>query len=227
MTCRRLDQKEVFSSGEGDAWFERNSNLDMDERISRDLILSEIKKLNIRPENTLEVGCAEGWRINVVQHTYGSDCYGVDPSTAAIHKGRNLYPELNLKVGTAEKLEFPDKSMDLCIVGFCLYLCDRKDLFKIAQEIDRVLNEGGLIVILDFYSESPYRNEYSHKLGVYSYKMDYSKMFLWNPCYQMVSQRITSLELDELVTDRDERISITCLRKSSSDAFMTKPVFNE
>ena len=48
--------------------------------------------------------------------------------------------------------------------------------------------------------KTPYKNEYKHKEGVFSYKMDYSKMFSWNPSYQLISNNYLSEEKDNEVS---------------------------
>jgi ubiquinone/menaquinone biosynthesis C-methylase UbiE len=219
------NQKEIFLSGEGDSWFDRNDNLDLNIRIKEDLILNEIERLQIKPKSVLEVGCAEGWRLNVVSQRLGVQCTGFDPSSKAIAAGNALYPNVNLKVGTAEKIEMENNSVDLLILGFCLYLCDRDELFSIAKEADRVLRDKGVIIILDFYSEAPYRNSYSHKEGVYTYKMDYTKMFTWNPIYSVLSSIISSHSNEKIVYEKDERISVSTLMKSNDNAYMERPEF--
>lgn len=219
------NQKEIFLSGEGDSWFDRNDNLDLNIRIKEDLILNEIERLKIKPKSVLEVGCAEGWRLSVVSQRLGAQCTGFDPSSKAIAAGKALYPNVDLKVGTAEKIEMENNSVDLLILGFCLYLCDRDELFSIAKEADRVLRDKGVIIILDFYSEAPYRNAYSHKEGVYTYKMDYTKMFTWNPIYSMLSSIISSHSNEKIVYEKDERISVSTLLKSNDNAYMERPKF--
>lgn len=219
------NQRNIFLDGEGDSWFDRNNNLDMNTRIKDDLILKEIGRLNIQPSSVLEVGCAEGWRLNVISENLKSECTGFDPSKKAIMAGQKLYPKINLGVGTAENIEMEDNSVELVILGFCLYLCDRNELFDIAKEVDRVLCDQGLIIILDFYSESAYKNEYSHKKGVFAYKMDYTKMFTWNPIYSMISTTISSHSMERVVKDKDERICVSTLIKSNNDAYMAKPEY--
>ncbi len=220
-----LSQKYIFLDGEGDSWFERNNNLNMAERVKNDPILKEIKCLEINPKTVVEIGCAEGWRLNVINEMYGSECFGFDPSKKAINNGSNIYPGINLKIGTADDVECDSGSADLLIVGFCLYLCDRDELFRIAAELDRVLMNEGVMIILDFYSEVPYRNEYIHKEGVYSFKMDYSRLFTWNPTYSVLSKIITNHGMDRVMKIKDERIGIVSLRKCNNDAYMTKPTY--
>ena len=76
--------------------------------------------------------------------------FGIDPSKKAIKIAQEL--GINAKVGTAEKLPFIDKEFDLIIFGFCLYLCDTNDLFKIAYEANRVSKVESWISIIDFWS---------------------------------------------------------------------------
>ena len=59
---------------------------------------------------------------------------------------------ISAKIGTADQLDFEDKYFDFVIFWFCLYLCDRDDLFQIAKETDRVIKNEGFIIVLDFYN---------------------------------------------------------------------------
>ena len=220
-----VNQKQAFISGEGDCWYERNSHLDIEKRVRNDLILKEINRLNIKIESCLEIGCAEGWRLAEIYRIYNCNCFGIEPSKKAIDQGSSVYPMLNLEQGTADALPYQDGSMSLVIVGFCLYLCDRNELFRIANEIDRVLSDDGVLMILDFYTETPYRNEYSHLEGVSSFKMDYSKMFSWNPNYQLISKCVSDHSNNKIVIDKNERISLCSLRKSTQDAYSEKPEY--
>jgi len=74
----------------------------------------------------------------------------LEPSNEAVYQAISL--GLDARVGTADVIPFQDKSFDIVIFGFCLYLCDRDDLFKIAAEADRVLKTPGWLLIKDFYS---------------------------------------------------------------------------
>lgn len=118
------------------------------------------------------------------------DCYGIDPSKKAI----KIASTKNVKAyrGTAEKLKFFDQKFDFLIFGFCLYLCDRDDLFKIAYEADRVLKPNGYIIIYDFFSNTHKKIKYSHHKDVFSYKMDYRKLFRWHPFYSCVYHKQNS-----------------------------------
>ncbi len=140
------------------------------------------------------------------------ECYGVDPSAKAVEAAKEKGVEASQ--GTADQLPFDDQSFDIVIFGFCLYLCDREDLFRIACEADRVLKNPGWIVILDFYSETPLRREYHHHLGMFSYKMDYRKLFMWNPGYTSYSHKLCHHQEGGYTDDPQEWVATSVLRKN-------------
>lgn len=180
----RKDQRDIFLSSEGDKWFERNQQTYSN--AGRDNVIEFIKTQELSPKRVLEIGCASGQRLERLYNEFGAECYGVDPSSAAIKYGKKSNPSLNLSVATADSIAFEDASFDMVILGFCLYLCDRKDLFTIANKVDAVLKEGGVIIIQDFLPAYPYKNKYSHCEGVYSYKMDYNHGILLTHCYRSI-----------------------------------------
>ena len=183
-----MKQKDVFLDGEGDAWYQRNIR-HFNEVLSgviTDPVFDAIRHMEIHPSSVLEIGCSTGYRLFLLWKKYGCICKGVDPSRKAIAEGKKTCcKNIELSVGTADKLSFLDGSFDMVIFGFCLYLCDREDLFKIVYEADRVLKSGGRLVIYDFYSKKEYSNMYQHCQGLKSFKMDYKELFLAFPCYSL------------------------------------------
>lgn len=171
-------QKDLFLASEGDQYYCRNRtklSVSVREQVASDQILADLKRANLQVQNILEIGCSNGWRLEALRNLYNARCVGIDPSSTAIYEGTALFPDLSLRVGTADKLPFEDDKFDLVIFGFCLYLCDRKDLFAIPYEADRVLVENGHIVILDFYPPFPYRNKYIHHSALYTYNRTYAR----------------------------------------------------
>jgi len=221
MNKNRTEQKEIFSASEGDQWF--NRNLGSSVAHENDKIVQTLQSIELSPKKVLEIGCSNGKRLNLIKNTFGSECWGIDPSSKAIEDGKKKYPEISMNVGTADYLQFEDNSFDAIIFGFCLYLCDRNDLFKIAYEANRCLKNEGTLVIKDFYPTFPYKNKYSHLEGVYSYKMDYSKMFKWNPCYAEVANIVYSHSGFELRDIPNEKVAIVVLRKNEQYAYPEEP----
>lgn len=215
-----MSQKEIFSSIEGNKYFERNRN---NLKCSQDdPIIQGIAQLELYPKKILEIGCSNGWRLNLLNKIYKSDCWGIDPSADAIQQGKKEFKEVNLEKGTADALPYEKQMFDMVIYGFCLYLWDRSDLFKIAYEADRVLIDLGNIVIFDFHPYFQYRNYYSHHKGLYSYKMNYSNLFLWNPAYVLKYQKMFFHSPLKKGT-ADDIVSVMILEKNIEYAFPDNP----
>lgn len=156
------------------------------------------------------MGCGNGKRLKELQ-TLGYEVSGIDPSKIAVEDA--LKKGVLARIGTADELPFIDNSFDILVFGFCLYLCDREDLFKIAAEANRVLKSPGNLFILDFYSKNEIANDYHHLDEIKSYKMDYRKLFDWHPNYSLVKQVVGSHHGFQSTDDKNEWISISILRK--------------
>ena len=216
-------QKDIFLTSEGNEWFLRNKENYNRTNAQESLLIKSLLSIEAAPTNILEIGCSNGIRLNDLRNTFGSECHGIDPSSIAIEEGKISFPPLKLQVGTADSLPFADTTFDLIVFGFCLYLCDRKDLFKIAAEADRCLSNGGLIAILDFRPPFAYKNGYAHKKGLFSYKMNYANMFSWNPAYNEVYFIVSS---HAGISERDipdQKVAVTILSKNEEFAYPTEP----
>lgn len=214
-------QKKIFLQDEGNQWYLRNKNAIYTK--SNDPIVDLLVYRQLKPKVVLEIGSSNGWRLNNIREIFASDCYGIDPSIKAIIDGRQKFPEINLTQGTADSIPFEEKVFDLIIFGFCLYLCDRKDLFKIVYEADRYLKDQGYLIIYDFEPTFPYKNRYQYKAGMYSYKMNYSNLFLSNPSYFIVTKNILTHYGFEKIEDPNERISINLLMKNTVNDYISNP----
>jgi ubiquinone/menaquinone biosynthesis C-methylase UbiE len=219
-----VKQKEVFLRSEGDGFYRRNQKdlAQMERRGVDDPIMKSLGALSLRPRRILEVGCSNGWRLALMRRAFGAQCFGLDPSAEAVAQGMAEHSQITLTTGTAESLPYEHDAFDLVVFGFCLYLCDRQDLFRIAAEADRVLAAAGFLAILDFYPPFPYRNRYHHCDGLYSYKMDYGQMFLWNPAYRLATQSVFHIGRAASAPP-DERLAVTVLQKDMQHAFPDSP----
>ena len=208
-----MKQKDAFVGGEGDQWFQRNQS----SRNQNDPLLEFLKRY-IGPGRLLEVGCSDGLRLEELSSVDGLMTSGIEPSAEAVRVARGR--GLDVHQGTADKLDFESSSFDWVVFGFCLYLCDRDDLFAIAAEADRVLKNHGRLVVYDFDPGIPCRNPYHHLQGLSSYKMDYADLFLWNPCYTLISKEYYfhggARGFHE---DRNERVSISMLYKDQNGGY--------
>jgi ubiquinone/menaquinone biosynthesis C-methylase UbiE len=220
----KILQEQIFLSGEGDAYYERNRG-DNSRREDWQGILSDVwERLPIQPTNMLEVGCGAGDNLAFLSEKYGVDAYGLEPSRKAVEEGNKLFPGLKLRVGAASALPYGDGEFDCLFFGFCLYMCDRTALFTIVREADRVLRCNGVMLILDFAPPIPYRNAYEHRPGMYSYKMRYRDMFLWNPSWSEAESRCFSHMGNTFHRDPDERVELNVLYKADPEtSWLTNP----
>lgn len=217
-------QKQQFLAGEGDAYFARNQSvLTLADAIANtDPVLPVLAGIKPFPKRVLEIGCANGWRLNQIRAFGAEHCQGIDPSHDAVECGKRAYSAIDLRVGTADLLPFPNASFDLLVFGFCLYLCDPDDHFRIVCEADRVLANEGHLVIFDFDPPAPYRNVYAHLQDVFSYKMDFSRLFLAHPHYLLREKRVGPHGCTGLVGP-DDRVAVTWLAKTVASAWPISP----
>src|SRR6266446_2395636 len=174
-------QETEFLKGEGNAWYYRNVDK------PRRLPVLEAIKICPSPKKAIEFGCGDGHNIGNIQKTYECEAVGIDPSAVALVSARKAFPKVKFITGTAS-YRFLLREYDLVVYGFCLYLCDRESLSSIVSVGDLALKDGGHLIIHDFDPEYPHKVPYHHKNGLFSYKMDYSKLWLANPAYSLVSK---------------------------------------
>ena len=114
-------QDDYFLKGEGDAYFNRKlrmSNVQKED----DLIFSSIARMKIKPKSVLEIGCANGFRLNWLYQDFKCDAIGIEPSKQAVDDGNEKFPNVKLQVGTFDILESIKSSFDTIILGF-FFIC--------------------------------------------------------------------------------------------------------
>jgi len=214
-------QRQVFLEGEGDAWFQRNrlkSSEQVDGSRAREPLGDMLAKLPLAKGegvSVLEVGCGQGLRLQHLRSEKGWSVAGIDPSEAAVEAARSLGLEAN--VATADLLPVPSQSVDLLIYGFCLYLCDRPDLFQIAAEAHRVLKPSSWLAIVDFWSPHELSKPYHHKAGVYSRKGDIPAMFNWHPSYVITDHHLRHHVSRSYTDEPNEWVAATIFRRFDGD----------
>jgi len=166
-------QDAIFQSDEGDAWFARNrAVLGRPKAVRNDPVLQLLRRNKVRPETVLEVGCANGWRLEALRQEADAECTGVDVSELAIDDGRERYPALDLRVGSAARLPVSGRFV-LVVVYFVLHWVDRRTLLQSLAEIDRRVADGGYLVIGDFAPPAPTAVPYHHREGLRTYQAHY------------------------------------------------------
>ena len=210
-------QKKVFLDGEGNEWYRRNrheKNRDIVEWGNSDRLVELLESLPLEkgPEiSVLEIGCGQGLRLERLKISKGWTVTGIDPSEEAIEVV-NASGARGI-VGTADSIKMPDQSIDLLIFGFCLYLCDRSDLFEIAKEAHRVMKKESWLAILDFWSPNLVINDYHHKKDIKSYKDNLPAMFTWHPSYIVTDHCLRHHSTKNYTDDAQEWVAATIIRR--------------
>jgi SAM-dependent methyltransferase len=216
-------QRAGFLCGAADAWYERNRGVSSEGPLAH---FDRLIAAHLRPDGAiLEVGCADGSRLRRLDAIGPSQSWlaGVEPSGSAVAAGRAVDARLDLRIGTADDLPFPDESFDTVVLGFCLYLCDPALLPRIVAETDRTLRDGGTLAIIDFDPPSPRRRDYHHQPGLWSHKMDYAAPFLAFPAYSLAEISSVSHTAPEWSADEAERVALKVLKKTVGGGFVVEP----
>lgn len=198
-----MKQSDILKQSEADTWLERNR----DRLGDRDPVSDLIADMGLQPKSVLEIGCSNGWRLAKLRDTYGCQVVGVEPGAQAVAEAtKNKVPAW---CATADALPLPDAAYDLVICGFFIYFADPVDYLKIAAEADRVLQDGGFLIIFDFVSARPFKRRYAHHEGIFSYHFDPPNLWLGHPGYRRIA--------DGFIARNSE--CVTLLRKDMANAF--------
>lgn len=216
-------QKDAFLAYEADNWYLRNRAAEYIPE--NDVVIKVLKEYAAEPTNTLEIGCSTGYRLYAISKNFiGAQVTGIEPSQEAITYGKEKYPEVNFVTGTADDMSaLKTATFDLVIIGFVLYVVDRDILFKVIAETDRVLKDGGILMIVDFFSEKPARNPYEHikDIDAYSFKQNYEETFIASKLYHLLDKRSMSHSSKgySLTDDYYDKYTLTTLRKDLSAGY--------
>lgn len=185
-----MTQDDIFNSGEGDNWFKRNKEQILTEsRIENDPVLKLLQLMKLVPGCVLEVGASNGYRLQEMQKRYQCACYASDCSQEAVKDGAARYPDTKFTCCTASQMPYQDGQFDLVIINFVFTWIDRALLLRSVAELDRVLRDGGYLIIGDFHPSQPEKVKYHHlpSEDVWTYKQEYIDMFLSSNIYDLLA----------------------------------------
>jgi SAM-dependent methyltransferase len=224
MKMAESSQEQFFSQGEGDDWYRRNAEMIGKKPVNPVLqaILSIGALENVR--SACDLGCANGWRLaDVAKHLpHARELAGVDVSQEAVEDGARAYPNLKFVKGALSDIPLR-RRFDLVIVAFVLHWIDRGLLSKTISEIDRIVENGGFLVIADFLPNYPVKRPYHHRpeAQVFTYKQDYAAAFTGLGLYRQMFRATFDHETG-YVTERpfflapvahQDRCAVTILHK--------------
>lgn len=221
------NSKEILLESEGDAFFRRNYKgkvlKEVEPSLGTVLFSRFLDQNNIwEGGKILEIGCSFGFNLNFICKKFKMDGYGIDPASEAIAVGKKEFENLKLQVGTADLLDFEADFFDIVLFGFCFYQIDRKNIFDVLSQANKVLKRGGLLVLYDFDTKVPYSRKNKHNDNVPTYKMDLSRLLLDNPEYYLVEKHNYTINEIAFSPDIQERCALQIFYKEKlEDSYVT------
>jgi len=118
-------QSDMFLEGEGDNYFRRNKpTLDSvvtaygNETSEVDWLCRALTPFQEQIHSVLEIGCANGAKLERMCSALGAKGAGIDPSALAVADGNQRLQDgkIRLHTGTASSLPFEPQSFDFCLL---------------------------------------------------------------------------------------------------------------
>ena len=98
----------------------------------------------------LDVGCGTGSYLEFYKR-FQCNLFGIDPSPAMLEIAKErLGQGADLYQGSAADMPYPDHSFDLIVSMLVLHEIDHELRLAVIDEIKRVLNPSGKILLIDF-----------------------------------------------------------------------------
>ena len=216
-----MNQDAAFEAGEADAYWRRNQHNIANLELRQDFPVSLITAHRLQPQSVLEVGAADGYRLQWIHYLLHPErTVAVEPSAEAIAYGRSVAPWIHFLQSTAADMDLHGEQFNLVIVHYVLHWVDRSRLMRSVANIDEAVNDGGYLLIGDFYPDNRTKVPYHHKPGLYTFKQDYARLFCETGLYHAVAM-LTSGHGDKDVRDAPEQERYACwlLRKSLTDHY--------
>lgn len=218
-------QDNIFMQSEGDRWFERNRSALSRFDPGADLCMRLIDLYDLRPESVLEIGAANGFRLAAIHTRTAARVVGVEPSARAILEGKASYPFVSFVRALAHAIPLRER-FELVIVNFVFHWIDRARLLESMSEADRLVGDGGFLIVGDFHPAHRWRVRYHHLADqdVHTYKQNYAEPFLacglYHPVCLLTADHGTK-KLDARAGE-DGRIGAWLLRKQTREHYMMK-----
>lgn len=166
------------------------------ERKARNEVLRHLP--NLSGTRLLDVAIGDGRNMPLIPR----DCqvFGVDISRVLLEKSLRDYPDrdLQLIVGEAENLPFPDDTFDNMFSLGALNHVNNPG--KALKEMARVVKPGGMVVVADEVPDLPNR-QIAHKLGLRRLqRWILSRVFFLGPMSDVILEH-TDLKIEPLVAE--------------------------
>ncbi len=203
----------LVKNKEADRFFLRNINY-LDYYSPDEKIINLIKNNNLKADKILEIGCANGHKLNEYSKLLKSKKnYGVDLSKKAILNGKKKYKNLKLLNISSLEIDKIKLNFDLIICGFFLYHLDRELIFKQFDLIYKKLVKNGFLIILDFDPLFKHSNRDFNTKNLMSYKMSYDNFLTESGLFEVIYKFKFKSTTNDKSKFKSDKVSLTLFRK--------------
>jgi ubiquinone/menaquinone biosynthesis C-methylase UbiE len=116
---------------------------------------------DFHPGSILDVGCGTGRLLRKAARRWpGARLIGVDPAEGMVREARRRLPAGSFRIGFAENLPLPNRSVDLAISTMSFH--HWQEQAHAVNQIERVLHPGGVFVLVDIYVPGILRRSRRH-----------------------------------------------------------------
>jgi SAM-dependent methyltransferase len=203
----------VIKKKHADKYFLRNIHLYNNDLFDQ-RIINLIKLNNLNADKVLEIGCANGNKLNQYSKLLKSKKnYGVDLSKKAILNGKKKYKNLNLLNISSLEIDKIKLNFDLIICGFFLYHLDRELLFQQFDLIYKKLNKKGFLLIVDFDPLFKHSNKDFNEKNLVAYKMSYDNFLVESGLFEVIYKLKYKTSTNDKRQFKSDTVSMTLFRK--------------
>lgn len=198
---------------EANKYFSRNKKK-LENNIVDQKIKNLIKDNDIKADSVLEIGCANGNKLNqFAQLLKSKKNFGVDLSKDAIRDGKKRYKNLNLSNISSLEIHKIKINFDFIICGFFLYNLDRELIFRQFDLIHSKLLEGGYLLILDFDPLFKHSNKNIHSKKFTSFKMSYDNFLTESGLFEIIYKIKYKTETNDKKRFKSDTVSLSLFKK--------------
>ena len=203
----------LLKNKEADRFYLRNINY-LNYYSPDEKIINLIKNNNLKADKILEIGCANGHKLNEYSKLLKSKKnYGVDLSKKAILNGKKKYKNLKLLNISSLEIDKIKLNFDLVICGFFLYHLDRELIFKQFDLIYEKIVKNGFLIIFDFDPLFKHSNRDFNTKNLMSYKMSYDNFLTESGLFEVIYKFKFKTTTNDKSKFKSNKVSLTLFRK--------------